>query len=429
MLEHLRMPIVRLVVVLVTTTTLLVGIQFWLLLAGGTGTTDVLPVYAAGTLINQEHAGLIYDHSAIIDVEKQLAPSTAANELSYLFPPATAALSTPLARLPFALASRLWSVVQMALIAAGILLAIPTLRRDARIAIGVAAFAFLSAPVAMDVIQDQWAGFDVLAIGMMLMFWRRGESRGVGVALGLALCVGKPHLLLGLIGFCIGRRDWRILLWSATTSAVVALATLPIVGIHVYGNFLATVTTLGVSQSPTSYVGIAGTVSTALGDGRLTGVVSGILIAGLFMWCVWIGSRSAQRPATSMIAAVCAAGLLITPHVRPYDLAILAPCVAALVFERRLRYITLWVALAASACIDVLSNAGSIDLAWRVTPLFLVVFALVATSSFDDHASPPVPFSEARPGPATSQAQAGTTAHIQPATRRAPGRWKTQSAD
>jgi alpha-1,2-mannosyltransferase len=160
----------------------------------------------------------------------------------YLYPPPFAALMVPVAALlpDPAVANLAWSILGAASIVAAVALlargsgARPT--RLAVLALVIAAFP----PTVQELVMGNVHLQLLLLLAIAVAGARRDDRAGdllAGVAIGLAAIV-KLYPLALLAWFVLARRPWP-LVSAAATIAVVALATLPVVGVDAWRDYLA----------------------------------------------------------------------------------------------------------------------------------------------------------------------------------------------
>ena len=179
-------------------------------------------------------SGELYDQSAEHARHLTVLPAGTVINLPFITPPTTALLALPFTALDPGTAFRVWSLVELLLLALAVWVAIragpwPTAAgrsiRTATLLMGLAAggtYAFL--------LLGQIDGFPAFGLALAYAAWRKERSAAAGFWLALAFAATKPHLAIGLGIWLIARRDWRALGGAVAGCAVVAGVSLILVG-------------------------------------------------------------------------------------------------------------------------------------------------------------------------------------------------------
>ena len=293
------------------------------------GYQDFVIFYSAGTMIRGGHAAQLYDPQAQWEMQRKFAPNVTARRaaLPYNHPPFEALFFAPLTRLDFFSAYVVWTLLNLALLAATLrvmwigwgptdVLAWPLAL------LGAAGFF----PAAMTVVQGQ----DSVLLLFLSVLGVAALSRGEDVAAGTILALGlfKFHLMLPLALVLAVRRP-RLLAGfvpSALLLAATSVATVGWSGALQYVRFVfvaesqGTVSGITASQMPSLHgllASLVGSVSAAM---ALTAVAS-IAILTLAM-------RRARQPQTSLArlyALAAATAVLVGFHTLQHDLSLLLP--------------------------------------------------------------------------------------------------------
>jgi hypothetical protein len=356
--------------------------------------SDFTNTYIGATLLRNGEGGQMYDPVLQTRLHGELDPADRGGNLPFVAPPLAAALAVPVSVLPLDAAYRLWGLVQVGLLLAGLSIALraaPSSRLTRR---DVATIAFLSVTCigtwAM-LIEAQWDGVMALGLGVAYASFRRGRRASAGAALTLAALVAKPQLGLCLASFLLGRRDRRVLAGAAVAAIIAVGLSLAVAGTHGVEGFLG-----GLSQSTTrwqltsfdSMIGIAATLTRNVSASYMIaaiGALTAMIVAAA------LGSAVKRRPERleAGLAAAAVLSLFASPHAYVQDLALLVPA-AAWVFaalwvrcpaqRRPLKpAIYLWVVLNAAAGCD-LALYGSV-LPGPLTPWVLGGAAAVASAA------------------------------------------------
>ena len=296
--------------------------------------TDFSASYVAALLVRGGDGAGLYDQQAEHSRHLTLLPAGTVIDLPFITPPTTALLALPLTVLDPGTAFRVWSVIELALLALAVWVAIRAgpwpsrfghAPRAATVLMAVAAggtYAFL--------LLGQIDGIAALGLAAAYAAWRRDRPAAAGFWLALAFAATKPHLAIGLGVWLVARRDWRALAGAVAGCAVVAAVSLALVG---PGGLAGFVSALGFAVGNTpgaSTLGIPGLVASWLGGGTVPAAigVTGSLIA--LFGCGLLGARSRGRPGAleASFAGAAALSLVASPHLLPHDLVILAPAFA-----------------------------------------------------------------------------------------------------
>ncbi|HEY0705452.1 MAG TPA: glycosyltransferase family 87 protein [Polyangia bacterium] len=169
---------------------------------------DLLSLHAAGQIITTQPEDLYDDIVARRVQAKTLGPVGREVYNRYLSPPHTAALLSPLSRLPFPGTLALWSAFSLvALVAAMFLL-------GGRRPWATLAAALVFAPVVDGFASGQNALFTLCLFALGFHFWTRGRGWWAGIAMAM-VAIHKPHLLTGpALLFLLEAREDRRPLWG-----------------------------------------------------------------------------------------------------------------------------------------------------------------------------------------------------------------------
>jgi hypothetical protein len=296
--------------------------------------TDFSASYVAALLVRGGDGAGLYDQQAEHSRHVTLLPAGTVIDLPFITPPTTALLALPLTVLDPGTAFRVWSVIELALLALAVWVAIRAgpwpsrsgrAPRAATMLMAIAAggtYAFL--------LLGQIDGIAALGLAAAYAAWRRDRPAAAGFWLALAFAATKPHLAIGLGIWLVARRDWRALAGAVAGCAVVAAVSLALVG---PGGLAGFVSALGFAVGNTpgaSTLGIPGLVASWFGGGTVAaGIgVTGSLIALGGCGLLGVRSRGNRRALEASLAGAVALSLVASPHLLPHDLVILAPAFA-----------------------------------------------------------------------------------------------------
>ena len=297
-------------------------------------TSDFAGTYVAATLIRSGDAAQIYDAAAERQTLVESGAPAGHDNIPFENPPAAAVLALPFTLLGAGAAWRAWSLLQLVLMATGLLLvtraspwpvALPRLSRAAVVLVALAGFG-----TGLLFLEGQWDGVSVLGLAGAYALWRRDRPGAAGFTLGFTAAVAKPQLVIGLAAYMIGRRDWRAVGGALVGAAVSVAVGLIGAGPHALASFVAAIAT--PSNSPTAQMqGTSGLFGSLLGHAPgvfLLAVGGGIAAAAV---AGWLGSVAHRRPdlfEPSLCGAV-ALSLFASPHLLGHDLTLLAPVLVA----------------------------------------------------------------------------------------------------
>jgi len=356
-------------------------------------TSDFAGTYVAATMWRTGQSGSLYDVRAEETVMARTgAPS---NHLYIPFenPPFAAVLASPASLLDATSAYRVWSLLQLALVAAAVWVAARAApwpsgsTRLRKTAIGAVAFAGFGTGLLF--VEGQWDGVQVLGLALAYAGWRSGRRAGPGFVVGLTSAIAKPHLVAGVAAFMIGRRDWRGLAGAAAGAVTVVVLGLASAGPGALAAFVRAV--LQPANSPVAQMqGASGLFGSLLGSGA--GPFGLSILAGLGAAAVagWLGAVSRRRhdllePA---FAGAVVLSLFASPHLLGHDLTLLAPAAAGTLAwasgvdatagevwpgRHTMVAIAAWAALSMATLFDVGKNA--VGLPGRLTPWVLLAIA------------------------------------------------------
>jgi hypothetical protein len=362
--------------------------------------TDFSASYVAALLLRDGDGAQLYTQSLEHSEHLGLLPAGTVINLPFITPPTTALLALPLTVLDPGTAFRVWSVIELLLLALAVWIAIragpwPSASgRATRLATALMALA--AGGTYAFLVLGQIDGLTALGLAAAYAAWRNDRPAAAGFWMALAFAATKPHLAIGLGIWLVARRDWRALGGAVAGCAVVTLVSLILVGPAGLGGFVSALGFAAGNTPGASTLGIPGLVASWLGGGG-TAVVIGIAGSLLALaGCGLLGARSRGIPGAleTSLAGAAALSLVASPHLLPHDLVILAPvfawCAARAAAAEpapwpglvTIRVIAAWAALAVLTLVDT-GNAAPAP-PGRLVPLALIgigVAALVIPTS------------------------------------------------
>lgn len=296
--------------------------------------TDFSASYVAALMLRSGGGADLYDQQTEHSRHLTLLPAGTVINLPFITPPTTALLALPFTVLDPGTAFRVWSLVELLLLALAVWIAIRAGPWPSRLGRAPRAATFLVAVAAGGtyafLLLGQIDGIAALGLAAAYASWRTDRPAAAGFWLALALAATKPHLAIGLGIWLIARRDWRALAGAAAGCALAAAVSLALVGPSGIAGFVSALS-FAVSNTPgASTLGLPGLVASWLGGGGIPMAIglAGSLIA--LAGCGVLGARSRRRPGAleASLAGAAALSLVASPHLLPHDLVILAPAFA-----------------------------------------------------------------------------------------------------
>ncbi len=286
--------------------------------------TDFAQFYVSARLVATGRAGAMYDWSAYTHELASQVPGPEGLLYLPVYPPVLGALLAPLGTLQYLPALTTWTVVSAVLYAGSVLLLValsPGLRRDpvsaALAAVGFPAFQQL-------LLYGQISAIALCLVALAWFAWRDGHRTGAGLALGAL--VFKPQMLAIAISAVLLAPSWALLAGIAAGVAIeLGLAAL-VLGPQVYVGYADTLQR--VLANPGAFEPKADQIQSLRGFFLALGGHN-LLTTALFLAAsaivLLLAARAVRRAATSDLtfAIVVMAGLLVNPHLYPYDLVVL----------------------------------------------------------------------------------------------------------
>jgi Glycosyltransferase family 87 len=314
---------------------LLVSLSIWLGISRlQVGRSDFTSIYVGATLLRDGHGAQLYDEAAQDAVHAPLlAPGDHEGNLPYLNPPSAALAALPLTALSLPDAYRVWSLLQLVLVALGVAAAVRAAPwphatpRHVRLATWTVATAGLGA--ANTLFLGQWDGLLTLGLGLAYLAWRRDRALTAGVLLGATALLAKPHLFLGLAAFLLLRRDRRALAGAAAAAVALAAVSLALVGPQGVAGFVRITAADADRWPPSMLLGFSGLFGSALGGTATAHLLAAAADLAAVGACAVLGARSRDpRNFETALAGAVALSLAAAPHLLAHDLVLLAPAAA-----------------------------------------------------------------------------------------------------
>jgi hypothetical protein len=348
------------------------------------GRSDFTSTYVGATLLRQGHATQLYDESLQTPLHSQLiAPGDHQGNLPFVNPPGAALLALPVTLLDLPTAYRVWSLLQLVLIALGVAAAVRAAPWPSTTPRSTRAVAWLvgtaGAGTASTLLLGQWDGLLTLGVGMAYASWRRDRGIAAGAWLGAVAALTKPHLFFGVAAFLLARRDKRALGGAGAAVACIAALSLLLVGPQGLVDF-ARISLGGADRWPLAgLLGFTGLFGSWLGNVGTAYVLAAVASLAALAGCAVLGARSREDTTQfeTALAGTMALTLVMSPHLLGHDLALLAPAAAwMLARATRRRVLMLWIPLNAVAALDF--GNGRMAPPGRLVPIVLAIGGIVA---------------------------------------------------
>ncbi len=377
--------------------------------------TDFSASYVAALLLRGGEGAQLYNQHTEHAEHLTLLPAGTVINLPFITPPTSALLALPLTLLDPGTAFRLWSVIELILLALAVWIAIragpwPSSARSPRAATALMALA--AGGTYAFLILGQIDGVTALGLAAAYLAWRKDRPAAAGFWMALAFAATKPHLAIGLGVWLIARRDWRALAGALAGSAVVAAVSLILVGPGGLDGFISALGFAAGNTPGASTLGIPGLVASWLGGGTVAVVtgLAGSLLALAGCWLLGARSRGVPHALEVSLAGAAALSLVASPHLLPHDLVILAPAFAWCAARAAATEAAPWPGLATIRLIGAWAVLGVLTLVdtgnaapappGRLVPLGLLAIGIAALLL-------PVASSRFSPPPRVALAQSG----------------------
>lgn len=229
---------------------------------------------------------------------------------TYVYAPPLAVALAPFTLWSFPDATMVWFAARVALLALAIAL------MPVRATIRFATFGLMA--LSASLLSDLALGnVNVLLLLGVVCGWRWLDRPVGAVALAVTMAV-RPQLAV-IVAWWLLRRRWRLVAWATAGGAAVLVATLPLVGIGAYTDFLRLLRNIQIAGAPHN----ASLDALARGAGLAEPLAAAAFLAGVM---AALGAVLASRRLDTEAAyvVVTSASLLLTPLLWPHYLVVLA---------------------------------------------------------------------------------------------------------
>lgn len=298
---------------------------------GQIAAADYTPTYVAATQWRVGHGADLYDPGAHVAQGAALGLSGAQFAGNrFVDAPLAAVVAAPFSLLSLDASFRLWSLLQLGLVVVAVTLVVRAApwpeHTPLAACVAAGAMAVAGAGTAMLFVEGQWDGVSALGLALAYVSWRRNRPAMGGASLAVGMLLAKPHLVLVLIAWLLGRRDRRMLAGAGGGLAAVAFATVMVVGpAGVVAALRAPWLSMGVTPVR-MLLGFLGLFASWLGDGpaayALAIAASCVAIAAGFR--LGAATRRNRVSLEVSLAASTVLSLLAAPHLLAQDLVLLS---------------------------------------------------------------------------------------------------------
>ncbi len=302
--------------------------------AGGTAATslkitDFMSYFSALRLIVHGHGNQIYNFQAIRHIQAPLMRPLhmpQGFQPYYLYPPYFGVLIAPLGYLGFVPAYLVWLALNCTLFTVSLFALESYAGLSGRRALVYRAAAVCFLPVFATFLQGQVSVILLLLFTLVFFYVRAGRDWPAGALLALALI--KPVYVFPVLLVFLLRRRWRLLSGFAVTAAILIVLPLPILGSSISTQYVHVLRVAAGWASDARLIGygaqgnqsIAGFTDSLL-PARYAALADSVIAALAVLGLMWVTLRSDTFDVAFGLAVLV--GLLISPHVFIYDLALM----------------------------------------------------------------------------------------------------------
>ena len=286
--------------------------------------TDFLQFYVIGSIAHERRWEQLFDVQAYYAREQAVVPGSLDSLYIPIQSPQMALVFAPLAAHRYTGALALWLAVVFAIYACSCFL----MWRDCtalhayRYTVVVSAIAFPG--LYSEVLHGQVACFALAAVAIALFALRRGWKFSAGLALGSL--VFKPHWVVAAGAVFFFAREWRVVTGAAVAAVAQVAVTYVLLGASImsaYWRMLRAVPGIADLLEPQPGDSLRGLFKVLV---PFEPAASLLYVAAAFATLlitarVWRSNTAVEIRLSAIVLAM----ILISPHVNPYDLILLAP--------------------------------------------------------------------------------------------------------
>lgn len=290
--------------------------------------TDFVHFYTIGHVAQQGPVEHLYDGASLHRDQVALVPASAPEFYIPVYPPQTALVFAPLARLPYLTAGAVWALVTLGVFAFAIWLAWRPARRVLPLSLIVAAAAAFP-PLQQLVLNGQTTAILLAAFAGGTYALAYGRKDLAGVALSLLFL--KPQFGLVLAVVVIACREWSMLRGLALAAAAQSAVVVGLLGTAALAEYVKVLPKLSGLRGALEPRADSMQSITALTN-LLPGPAATIawLAASTAVCCMVVRVWRSYAPVAVRTGALVLGSMLVNPHVNLYDAAVVAPALVSL---------------------------------------------------------------------------------------------------
>jgi hypothetical protein len=286
--------------------------------------TDFLHFYVIGSIAHEGRWEQLFDVQANYTRAQAVVPGSAETLYIPIESPQIALLFAPLAALRYTVALALWLAVAFALYACSCWLMWPDCK-----ALHAHRYTVVAASVAFpglysEVLHGQVACLALVAVAIALFALRREWRFSAGLALGFL--VFKPHWVVAAGAVFFFAREWRVVAGIAVAAVAQVAVTYVVLGgsvMSAYWRMLRAVPRIADLLEPRPGDSLRGLFKALvpIEPAALLLYAAAAFATLLLTARVWRSDGAVEIRLSAIVLAM----ILISPHVNPYDLILLAP--------------------------------------------------------------------------------------------------------
>jgi hypothetical protein len=290
--------------------------------------TDFVHFYTIGHVAQQGPVQHLYDAAGLHRDQVALVPASAPEFYIPVYPPQTALVFAPFARLPYLTAGAVWALVTVGIFAFAVWLAWRPARTVLPLSLIVAAAAAFP-PLQQLVLNGQTTAIALAAFAGGAYALTCGRKDLAGVALSLLFL--KPQFGLVLAVVVIACREWTILKGLVLSAAAQSAIVVGLLGTAAFGEYVKTLPKLsglrgGLEPRAESMQSITALTNMLPGPAA---TIAWLLASSAVCYMVVRVWRS-YAPVAVRTGALALGSMLVNPHVNLYDAAVIAPALVSL---------------------------------------------------------------------------------------------------
>ena len=281
------------------------------------GTNDFRPYYGAALMIRRGDGARIYQDEAQHEIQREMLPFVEPSQLPFNHPAYEALLFIPLTYLPYTVASVVWAVVNIGLLA---IIGAILYRWHKQYSVYLVLLSL--APVMFTVMLGQDSILLLLVFALALRALSKGQLAKTGILLGLGLF--RFHLVLPFMFILVIRRQWRLV--GAFLATAIALLFISIL-LSNPSDYLSLMISQSLRSDDPRFVNVHIISNMPTINGLLVLLLKSVLpirVIGIiaitcsFFFLLWIGLKR------SLSFSAVPAALVSSHYMYAYDLSLMA---------------------------------------------------------------------------------------------------------